>query len=267
MAKITAETRQEFKIKTEPYKNAIDATLKKEKDMVALMAHDKSGLAYKKLLLCEDMIYISTLYVAINTISETMLETKNQDALNEARKVLYKAIIYLEDIVTNVIDCPYSNLEPKIAEISNTPLEKRYYLLRKIGMAIKMVIDGFGENSKWKWSFVELQGRYATVFKNMLNMKEVAKVYFDPRDSQYEIVLLFVRMIRKLLDQSAMGYRDRYELSTHRVDDMRMAINYLLALRRIAIVLNDKDAAEEIKKKAIAWNDKMDADQKAGKAS
>jgi hypothetical protein len=74
-------------------------------------------------------------------------------------------------------------------------------------------------------------------------------------------------MIKKLLDDSATGYRDRYELSTRRVDDINQGINFLLANRRISIALGYSDDAEEIKKKAITWKKLMDADQKSGKSN
>ena len=152
----------------------------------------------------------------------------------------------------------------KIEEISNTPLEKRYYLVRKLGLCIDMLIYEFGDNSKWKWSFVELCGRYATVAKNMIDMKKASKDYFDPRSHDYEITVRYIRCINTLLENSASGYRDKYELSTRRLDDMRLAINYLLAQRRLNMVIGSKDFSEEIKKKAIVWKDKMEADQKAG---
>lgn len=267
MAKVNNEAREEFNQKQSEYKARIEASLKKEKDILTVMRKDTSGTAYKKLLLCEEVIYVSTLYITINNLSVEILDTKNNDALNDSRKMLYKALIYLEEIVTNTVDCPYSDLEEKIAQISNTPIEKRYYIVRKLGLAIRLLMDAYGENTKWKWTFAELQARLAVVAKNMIDMKAAAKDYFDPRAPDYENTVLYVRLIRKLLDQASNGYRDKYELSTHRIDDMRMAMNLQLALRRIAMVLGDKDQAEEIKKKVVVWKDKMTADQKKGIAN
>lgn len=266
MGKISDTSREECANKQKPYKDSIAASLKKEKDFLNAIKMDKTGSAYKKILLAEEMIYIATLEIALNDIQQELLGTKNNDALNEGRKVLYKGIIYLEEIVTNQVDCSFSDLEKNLAEIVNVPIEKRYYLIRKMGLAIDLLIAAFGENSKWKWSFVELQGRFCAVAKNLIDMKQAAKDYFDPNSRSYETTIQYVRLIRKLLDLAAMGYRDKYELSTHRLDDMHNAINFLLADRRIAIALNDKDSAEEIKKKAIVWKDKMEADQKKGLA-
>lgn len=267
MAKITSETRDTFKTRSQPYKDHIEQVLKDEKTMLNIIAKDKSGVAYKKIMLCEHMIGVATEYITINNLSVEILETKNNDALNEARKVLYKAIIYLEEVVTNQIDVQYSELEDKLEEISNMPLEKRFELIRKLGLCIKLLIDAFGENTKWRWSFVELQGRFATVCKNLIDMKQACKDYFDPSTAAYDNTVFYIRLIRKLLGASANGYRDRYELSTHRIDDMRLAIQYLVADRRIALLIGLKDEGEEIKKKAVVWKEKLDADHKAGIAN
>lgn len=264
MAKITAESREEFNKKQKTYKDLITKSFDKEKSILNLIEKDSSGIAYKKLLLAEEMMYITTLYLAINTLSVHLLGVNNTDALNEARKTVYKAIIYLEEIVGNVIDAPYSDYEDKVAQISNTPLEKRYYLTRKLGLAIRMVIDAYGDNTKWKWSFVELEGRFATVAKNMIDMKAAVKTYFEPRDPDFDNTVYYIRLIKKLFEKSADAYRDKYELSTKRVDDIRLAINYLIGLRRLDLLLGDKDEAEELKKKAVVWKTKMEADQKKG---
>lgn len=267
MAKITTESRELFNTKSSPYKERIKAALDKEANMVNLMTKDSSGTGYKKILLCENQIFVATSWITINNLSVELMDTKNNDALNDARKALYKAIIYLEDIVTSWIDCPYADIEEKLQEISNMPLEKRFYLIKKLGLAIKLLMDAFGENTKWRWSFVELQGRFTTVAKNMLDMKQACKDYFDPRSPDYDNTVLYVRLILKLLDQSATQYRDRYELSTRRLDDMKNGIKYLLALKRLNLLLNNKEDAEEIKKKAVVWKEKMEADHKAGIAT
>ncbi|MCK9168850.1 MAG: hypothetical protein M0P01_00375 [Treponema sp.] len=264
MAKISEETRLQLGTAVIPYQKQIDGLLAKEKTMLSVMQGDNSGQAYKKLQLAEDMIFISTLFMAENSLSLKILEVKNNDALNESRKTLYKAIIYLEEVASNFIDVSYADLSERWEKIANIPVSKRYQLIRKLGLAIRLLKDSFGENSKWKWSFVELEGRFTAVAKNLIDMRKGAKDYFDPRSLDYEITVLYVRMMQRLLDQSASGYRDKYELSTRRIDDMRNAIKFLLARHKLCLAVGDKTNAEEIKKKAVVWKDKMDSDQKSG---
>lgn len=264
MAKISEETRLHFAEVIKPYKERISLTLEKEKTMLNGMHDGDVDLCFKKLLLCGDMIYISSLYMAQNSLSLKLMDVKNNDALNDARKILYKAIIYLEEIVTNIIDTPYSELTPYHEKMTSINIKRRYEIVQKLGLAINMLKDAFGDNSKWKWSFVELEGRFATVAKNLIDMKSAVKDYFDPRAEDYETTVLYMRAIICLLNDSATAYRDKYELSTRRIDDMRNGIKYLLALRKLYLAIGDSDNAEEVKKKALVWKDKMDADHKAG---
>ena len=260
---ISTEDRESFAEKCQVVKKEITYMLEKEKEILSI-SKNSAGIEYKKFSLSEDQIYIATLYMQINSLSTEILATKNNDSLNEARKAIYKAIIYLEDIVSATVDCPYGDLDSRLENIKNIHIEKRYYLIRKMGLAIDLLVDAFGDNSKWKWSFVEMRGRYAVVAKNLIDMKQACKDYFEPSSPDYDNTVLYVRLIRQLIDKSSMEYRDKYELSTRRIDDMRIAINYLIALRRIAMVLGDSDASEEIRKKAIVWKGKMEADQKSG---
>ena len=252
MAKITNEDRELFKKESKQYEDLIKAELDKEKEMLTTMKGDAVGVEYKKLILAEQMIYIATLYNAINTASVKILEVKNNDALNEGRKILYKALIYLEEVVTNIVNVAPSEVSDKMEAIANTPLEKRYFLVRKLGLAIQMIIDAFGDNSKWKWSFVELEGRFAVVAKNLYDFKKYGKAYLDPGDADNENSILYMRLIKTLLDKSANAYRDKYELSSRRLDDMKNAINFLLARRRVSVALSESEDAEELKKKIAA---------------
>ena len=266
MAKISEETRLHFQEAIQPYKNKIQQTLEKEKTMLNAMHSGDSDLNFKKLMLCEDMIYVSSLYVAQNSLSVKLMEVKNNDALNDARKTLYKAIINLEEIVSNTVDCSYSELDKYQERLENVPVDRRLHVIRKLGLAIDLLVESFGDNSKWKESFVEMRGRHAVVAKNFINMKQASKDYFDHDSKVYEVTVTYVRLIRSLLEKSAGEYRDRYELASRRIDDIRMGINLLIALRRVAMVLGDSEESEAIRKKALVWKNKMEADSKSGSA-
>jgi hypothetical protein len=74
-------------------------------------------------------------------------------------------------------------------------------------------------------------------------------------------------LIRKLLSVAADRYREKYELSTNRIDDFKMGINYLSALRRIDIVTGKSDDAATTKKKLDVWNHKLALDMEKEKAN
>ena len=261
---ISNEQRKEFNDRVRPVKEKIADFAKREKEQLASIRTMKQGAEEKKIFLCEEMIYVATLQMSINAISEQMLETKNNDTLNDARKSIYKAIIYLEEVVSNFVDCPFSDLDSRQEKIAGVTIDKRFFIIKKLGLAIDMLIDAFGSNSKWKESFVELTGRHAVVAKNFVNMKQACKDYFDHEAKYYETSVNYVRLVRGLLDKCANAYRDRYELASRRLDDMKVAINLLIANRRIAMALGDNDESENIRKKALVWKTKMESDIKAG---
>ncbi|MCR5723728.1 MAG: hypothetical protein K6G80_01425 [Treponema sp.] len=266
MAKVSEARRQEFQERSDPYQKQINESLKKEKEIIATLSRDNASVAYKKIMLCELMISVATTYIAMNNLSVELLDVKNNDMLNEARKILYKAIIYLEEIVTPSIDVQYSEIEEKVLQLEKMPFNDRYTLIRKLGLAIRLLTDAYGDNTKWRWAFVELQGRFVTVAKNLVDWKKACKDYLDTQSADYDNTVYYIRRIKKLLDQSGSQYRDRYELSTHRLDDIRIAINYVVAERRICMLTGEKDTAEELKKKALVWREKMEHDKKNGVA-
>ena len=261
---VSEEARKDFNESIRPIKEQINGLIKKDKDESFALRNQKEGVELKKIALAEQMIYLATVQMSINNISVEMLEVKNNDILNDARKSLYKAIIYLEDVVSNTVDCPYSDIESKILPIKEVSITRRLDIIRKLGLALDLLVDAFGENSKWKESFVEMRGRHAVVAKNLVDMKQAVKDYFDHNSPVYEDTILYVRLIRELRSKCANDYRDRYELASKRVDDMRMAVNLLIALRRIAMVMNDSEESENIRKKALAWKTKMESDEKKG---
>ena len=171
MKKPSDEARRRYAEYSKDYKNAIEAIMEKEKKLKEVIAKGGAGAGYQKILLAEDNLDIVANLLLMSSLSMSFLGVKNEAYLNDARKCIYKAIIYLEEIVTGLIDAPFSDYEAGLESISSVTDEARYNLVRKLGFTIDALEDGFGENSKWKWSFVELEGRYAAVAKNLLNLR------------------------------------------------------------------------------------------------
>jgi hypothetical protein len=235
--------------------------LTREKNILTVIQKDPNGIAFKKLVLAEEMLNLASNYIIISNVSQAMLNIKNEEYLNDVRKSLYIAIIYMEDVVTNYIDAPFSDYEEKLIEIESFDAARRYLLIRKIGLAIELMEQAYGDNTKWKWSFVELEARFATVAKNIFDLKN-AFTNTDPRSPNYEPTVYHLRLIKKLLLQAADRYREKYELSTSRIDDFKLGISYLASLKRIHILMGEREEAETIKKKQEIWSAKLEADIK-----
>ncbi len=256
------EKKELYTKRVHEYDMEIDKVIKFESNILKVIKTDPAGSSYKKLTLVDAMIYLVTLYLAKFKLSVAIMGGKNENILNEARKTLYKPIIYLEEIVTNFIDASFSEYEKELASISNLTEKQRYYLIRKLGLAIDLVIEAYGNNTKWRWSFVEIEARFATVAKNIMDLKEISKTGLNPHADGYDTVVYHLRLVKKLLAQTADKYREKYEVATNTIGDFRTAIQYLNALKRIHLILNEHRELDEIKRKLEIWNEKMEKDLK-----
>jgi hypothetical protein len=257
MPKVSNVERQLYFEKTSPYRSSIETILNQEKELLKKPIDS----AFKRLTLVEEMLKAAAYYLILNGVSLSVLKVKNEDALNDARKSLYKSVIYLEQVVTGLVDAGFSEYEDKVAEIESMDSARRYLLIRKMGLAIQLLKNAYGDNTKWKWAFVELEGRYAAVAKNILDMKNAA-ANMDPRSPNYEPTMYHLRLVKRLLALAADRYRGKYELSTNRIDDYKLGIDFLCALKRILMVMGDKDEAETVRKKIDIWSSKLELDIK-----
>jgi hypothetical protein len=261
MAKITDNDRSAYFEKVKAYTSMTKALLKTEKDLVLESKRNTPEAPLVRLTLADEMLNLASNYIAVNGVSAAVLKVKNEEALNDARKSLYKAVIYLEEAVTNYIDAPFSDYEEKLGMIESFDPNHRYQLIRKMGLAIDLLENAYGDNSKWRWTFVELEGRFATTAKNMLDLRNVIK-NSEPESPYYDSVVYHLRLVKKLLNQSADRYREKYELSTSQMSDFKTGIAYLGALKRLHIILAEAEEAEAIKKKLAIWSTKLETDLK-----
>jgi hypothetical protein len=261
MAKITDQDRSLYYEKVKIYTAMTRALLDTEKKLLVEARKNTAHSPIQKLALADEMLNLSSYYIAINGMSQTVLKNKNEEALNDARKSLYKSVIYLEEVVTNYIDAPFSDYEGKLSAIESFNPDQRYNLICKMGLAIDMLEQAYGDNSKWRWTFVEMEGRFAAVAKNIVDLKNIYE-NMAPGAQYYDSTVYHLRLIKKLISQAADRYREKYELSTGQTLDFKTGINFLGALRRLHIVLSESEESVELKKKLAIWSTKLETDLK-----
>jgi uncharacterized protein YukE len=216
---------------------------------------------YQAIALANEYASLTSQYTSMSTLSQQLLGVKNEGYLNTARKNLYKILIFLEDVFGKVPDQPMTENDELFEKIPEFNDSRRLNLARRIGLGIQSVLEGFGEGSKWKWSFVEIEGRFATAVKNMTNWKSVMGK-MDPRVPGFQERQEIRRLAIRLLRTASNRYREKYELSTRESDDLKHAIDYLRALRQIHILFNEAEEANNCKKGIDVWKNKLDDDMK-----
>lgn len=261
MGKISAVAKQRYSEKVKKYKAEVEQMLGRERSIASTIRDDSDEACFKRLGLADERLNLASRYLLLNRVSVALLGVRGEAFLNDARKSCYQSVIFLEETVTDLIDAGYSEYSEQLERIESVPDDARYRLVRKLGFTIEAVEQSFGENSKWKWSFVELEGRFAAVAKNILNMKALV-AGLDPRSDHYEERLAHLALVKRLQQRAADRYRERYELSTLRLDDFKLAIAHLAALRRLHLLLGEADLAETVKKRMEVWKQKMDSDDK-----
>jgi len=273
LEKISPEARKRYADRIREYKVALDRIETRIKELEAGLRGAPKGqqegadpealrqAGLRRFQLAGECLNLVSYYCLMHALSVSLLGVKNEGFLNEARKCCYKSIIHLEETVSPFVDAAFSEYEAGVQSLGEVSDAAKHGYLRKLGFAIDSVAEGYGANTKWKWSFVELEGRYAVVAKNLLNLKTFL-AQADPRAEGYAERQAHMALARRLLQQSADRYREKYELSTQRLDDIKQAIQFLSALRRLAALLGEVEEAEVIKRKIDIWKVKMEDDQR-----
>lgn len=261
MAKVSEEAKGQYGDKLKQFKAHVETVKQKELAVLAGIRDGSGDIGMLKVSQVDTALDLASYYQVMNSLSVSLLDIRNEGHLNDARKVIYKAIILLEGIVSNYVDAPFSEYEERLASLDAFGDAQRYALVRKLGFAIDSVEEAFGDNTKWRWGFVEIEARYATVVKNLVNFRTLT-TKLDPRHASYVVASAHVELCKRLLQQAADRYREKYELSTLRFEDMKLAIEYLSALRRVHIMLGESDLADIVRKKVDVWKNKMEQDQR-----
>jgi hypothetical protein len=246
------------------YRDIIVSSVSREQEVLSLIQDNPENAAFLHIELAENLLNRASYQILINSLSLAHLKIREKDAMNDSRKSIYKSIFYLEQVVSGLVDSPFSDYEERLVRIASLDAAARFFLIRKMGVAVALLEDAYGNQSQWKWAFVELEGRFAAVAKNILDLKN-ALSNTDIRSPGYAITVRHLRLIKKALTRAASRYREKYELSTKNLDDFMQGINFLGALRRLHILLSDKDEAETIKKKMETWTTKLEEDAKHAK--
>lgn len=253
MAKVSQEQRQLFQSKIKIYKAKIEEYEKEVKKINLEISKNAAAAPMLRVKVANFQINLITTYCGMNELSIDLMDVKNTSYIEKARRLLYDVIISFEKTVTRYVDVPFSDYAEGLKSLEEITDEKRLQFVRKIGYCIDLIKASFGENTKWKWSFVEIEGRYSVVVKNMFDLRRYQKLD-DPRQEGFRERKRYINIMQDLLQESSQAYRQKYELTTNDVEDLKRAIDYQKALLRISTVTNEPDKIQNCKKQIDVWN-------------
>lgn len=201
-------------------------------------------------------------YIMITDFAYPITKVKNESWLVEGRKTCLKAVIMMEELVTNLVETDFASVEEKLLVLEQViDDDEKWRLVRKTGYAISTFCDSFMENSKWKWLLVEIRARFAVIVKNLINYKtfQIGNV---PNQPGYESRYYLSETAKRMMQEAADNYREKYEIAGQNMADINTAIHYLSALRQIHIYLGESVPAEDVKKRIEVWTAKMKDDSR-----
>lgn len=253
MAKVTQEQRSIYQQQIKIYKNKIDEIGKEINVLKVELSKDKSKEGYTRFKIANQILNEITLYCSLNEISLHLLGVKNTAFLEKARQQVYESIMNVEKVVTSYIDVPFNEYEEQLQKLSMFSDTDKLNFLKKLGYSIDLVKENFGENTKWKWSFVEIEARFGVIAKNTFNLKRFQSKD-DPREEGYRERREHFNILQKLLLNGSQGYRDKFEFSTKDVEDLKKAIDFQKSLLRINQLTGDDTKIEKCKKQVEVWS-------------
>ncbi len=262
MKKISAAKKAEFAERTKDIKEKIDELSKQAQEITKDIAKGNGLVNYKRLALANLYLTMIAYYIRLSDISLDVLGIKNESYLENARKLCYKMLGNLEDIVGAHIDAPLTENKEQLATISQLDDKKRLKLIQKVADAITTVEEKFGPNSKWKWSFVDLDARASAICKNLTDFKRIQENN-DPRIEGFQERMDLLRFVKSYLRKAADRLREKYEVATHDFGEMKKAIQYLRALLRIATIFSTgTDEVNNLRKNIKIWEEKLEEDER-----
>ena len=259
----TAADKAAFNEKVKAIKGTLDELEKSinaiKKEIEKTPAEDTAKIFKLKIRLCQRILAETSYYLVSSRLSQKLLSFKNEAYLNEARKNFYVFCQVIEEMVGNVVDGIDEQGDNLVVLDGLMENLLRFELFKKAGFMYTKLERLYGENSKWKWSFVDLEARLFNTLKNFIHFKVLLRD-LDPSVPGYNDRMDLMTVVQKGMDKAAERFRNKYELTGKAIDDMKSALTYVGFLKRLAAVTGDQDQVANCKKKIETWTKKLNDD-------
>jgi len=253
-------------------KSESDEFEKKAREIAAKKKSNPKLEPYYNLEMVNYLLKTIEIYIKMNDLSINMLGIKNNKSLDMAKSNFSKILQLMKEIVGDDVDREsLKENEEYLAKIERLTPRHINDLANRVNDMLFTLKNTMGEDSKWKWLFVELQAKVAVIIRNLVNFSDILK-YRDPREEFFRIRIEHMRLAKDSLEEAAKQYRTKYELSSKSREDLKKSIELLEALRKVHIVMGESSDADKLKNTIDAarltleaGDKKQDSDEKTKK--
>ncbi len=224
-----------------------DELEKKIRDLLQKRKSKPNLEPYYNLEIATYLLGTIELYLKMNDLSIAMLGIKNNKALDIAKSNFSKVLLLLKETVGDEVDREsLKENEEYLQAIDKLNPRQIIDFLNRVDMVFNNLRNNMGEDSKWKWLFVELQAKIAVIIRNFINFSDILK-YRDPRQPYFRDRREHLSMAKDALEEAAKQYRTKYELSSKSREDLKKSIEILEALRKIHFTMGESNEADKLK--------------------
>jgi hypothetical protein len=239
----------------------IEAANKRLKDVQAKKKKSVNVAPYYNLEMVMEHINITMLYLNMSDMSLNILQTRNTAFLESAKKEFYKVLPLIEEIVGTEIDRPLVDNKESLKKIEQVTIRQILQLSQKILFVFETLIDKMGENNKFKWSFVDLYVRIATMIKNLINFSELEK-YRDMRNPFFKDRTELIKLCKSTLEEAGKQARQKYEMTSLAPGEIKKAIDLVSVLRKINVLFGEAEDAQKNKTLIDALKARLEEEEK-----
>lgn len=185
--------------------------------------------------------------IRINDLSVNMLGFKNNKSLDMARSNFSRILQLMKENFGDEVDREsLKENEELLSKVGRLNARQILDMTNKVNDVFHSLKNSMGEDSKWKWLFVELQAKVAIMNRNLINFSDIQK-YRDPRTEFFHDRREHLALAKESLEESAKLYRTKYELSSKSREDLKKSIEILEALRKIHMILGESSESDKLK--------------------
>ena len=220
-----------------------------DKDIAALkkaMSQNKKLESFFQLGLASKTLKQINLYLDMNEMSEKMMKLKNNNYLDTSKRLIGRLFQELEKVFTLALDVPLNHNRQELNYIKPFNVQERLNMHKHIKRTIQRVVKGYGEGTKWKWTFPEFWGKLAIVTKNMTDYREI-QAKRDPREEFFYDRQELLSIVKESLFDASSQYRNKFEISSKSTNDLVYAVKLLEDLRRISSMTGDQELSKKCK--------------------
>ena len=220
---------------------------KKAKDLFHKKKSNSNLEPYYNLEISSYLMRTIELYLKMNDISIDILGIKNNKTLDLSKSNFSKILLLLKETVGDEVERDsLKENEEYLQRIDKLNPRQILDFLTRLDTLFSDLRSNMGEESKWKWLFVELHAKLAILKRNFINFSNILK-YRDPREPFFRDRNEHLRMAKSALEEAAKQYRTKYELSAKSREDLKKSIEMLEALRKIHLTMGESNEADKIK--------------------